>query len=852
MDDHVDPAADSLSLADLTLIDRVCRDFEERCRSGEPVLAETFLVDVPEDLQTPLLRELLWLEVDYRCRRGENPVANEYAKRFPGHQAMVVDVLRRAEVDAAIVDGDSTATRTEHRTSLSTETVEASRPMKFGRYSVLQELGQGGFGTVYLGRDEELQREVAIKIPRHDLFKSPEQARRFLEEARTAANLKHMGIVPIHDVGHDEAGVPFVVMEYLEGESLEAILDSGRLTFRQIAELMADVAEAVHYAHRQGIVHRDLKPSNIMIDARGRACITDFGLAERWEPGPDTSTEELPILAGTWQFIPPEVYAGSGVVRPEIDVYAMGVILYRALTGRYPYDAKNLLELERQIQAGRPPLPQELDPNIPEKLQRVCLKAIESPADRYESAQMLADELRRFLEGREVLARPRRYDVELRGKLQNHYAAIHSWREQNLISLSEMDRLLRPYWFLLYSDSPWPSLARLYPLEAIAIRLGGWLVLLSTLLWPWFYWPQLSPSMRIASVGFPTVALNGVGWLLRCLGSKRNARVFLGIGALLLPLFVAILLGELDLLRYEQGPEREYLPHFDEAGNLREWSYSNAQFTIASAAFLAYCLFLLRHFRGKIFAVWSAIGIYVFYTGCLALCGLKEWLHQDHVAWTVVCYFLPCLLLLAGSLAWDRLSRRGETAMLYAFFPVPLAVLMTLLAYYGSGEWLGVDIKTQLAYDSETANLWWMANGFVYGLAAVLCQRANAGFIRFWDTFFTTLVPISFLVPCNLLFDEGWRLIESLGDAPVTAYELLSGLTAIGFIVLGTIKNHASLSIPGLIGLSVVVFRFTERHFPNEDFWALSIALVGGAAMLGGVVSAVGRARSKERDAIRP
>ena len=842
MDDHVDSSDDGLSLESLLHIDRICTAFEKMSKSGQPESIERLLADAPQSLRPSLFRELLALEVDYRYCRGEQPVASDYLQRFPDHQAVVAYVLDRAKVERSSVGDVPETTSGSTDSSCLPDLVAISPGERIGRYTVLRELGHGGFGMVYLARDEELQREVAIKIPRRQRFSSEDDLEHFFEEARTAAHLKHGGIVPIHDVGRSQDGVPFVVMEYLEGQSLETTLASGQLTFRQIAEQMADVADSVHHAHQQGIVHRDLKPSNIVFDAQGKACITDFGLAERWQSGAGRSSPAPPVLAGTLRFIPPEVYSGTATIGPGIDVYALGVILYWALTGRYPFEASNLHELHEQIRIGLPPLPQEVNPNVPEKLQRICLMAIEDRHHRYESAHVLAEELRRFLDGREILARPRRYDVELRGKLQNHYAAIHTWREQNLISVAEMDRLLRPYWFLLQSDSPWASLARLYPLEAIGIRLGGWLVLLSTLLWPWFYWPLLETPARIASVGLPTLALNGVGWTLRYLGSRRNARIFLGTGALLLPLLIAIVLSEFHLVYLYQGVSWEIFAALEHT-----WEPSNAQFTIAAATFLVYCVFLLRHFPGKLFAIWLAVGVYVFYTGCLSLCGLKDWLNQEHVSRALVCYFVPCLLLLASSLVWDRLNHRVEAAMLYMFFPVPLVILMTLLGYYGSGEWLDVDIYSGAAFDNETINQWWMSNGLVYALTAMLCLRARAGYIRFWSTFFAVLVPISVLLPCNLLFDQGWPPISHVGNAPLRIYELLGGLAAIGFIVLGTMMNRATLTVPGLVGLAVAVFRFTSHHYPDHSSWPLCIALAGGATMLAGVLSAVLRAHLRDR-----
>ena len=307
-----------------------------------------------------------------------------------------------------------------------------------------------------------------------------------------------------------------------------------------------------------------------------------------------------------------------------------------------------------------------------------------------------------------------------------------------------------------------------------------------------------------------------------------------------------VVLQEFELLRFGKGPDRELFAGLDKA-----WSPSNAQFTVAGAAFLAYCAVLLRHLPGKVFASWLAIGIYVFYTGLLALCGLKEWINQEEVAWALACYFLPCLLLWAGSLARDRRNRRGEAAALYAFVPVPFVLLMTLLAYHGSVEWFHVDIKSTSALNNETINLWWMLNGLTYAFVAMLHLRCKKGFIRFWSTFFAVLVPISVLLPCNLLFDQGWPVINDLGGKPLRAYELLGGLAAIGFVVLGTMTNRITLSLPGLVGLAVVVFRFTARHYPDETTWPMCVALVGGVAMLAGVVSAVVRARSRERGSLR-
>ena len=148
-----------------------------------------------------------------------------------------------------------------------------------GRYAMQKWLGRGGFGDVYLAWDGQLHRSVAIKVPRRDRFRSTEEEDQFFEEARTAAQLKHSAIVAIHDVGRHTDGTPFVVMDYVEGRSLEQVLKSERPAFRRIAEIVAQVAEAVQYAHDRGIVHRDLKPANILLDTAGGFFYCFFRLA---------------------------------------------------------------------------------------------------------------------------------------------------------------------------------------------------------------------------------------------------------------------------------------------------------------------------------------------------------------------------------------------------------------------------------------------------------------------------------------------------------------------------------------------------------------------------------------------
>jgi len=717
-----------------------------------------------------------------------------------------------------------------------------------GRYAMQKWLGRGGFGDVYLAWDGQLHRSVAIKVPRRDRFRSTEEEDQFFEEARTAAQLKHSAIVAIHDVGRHTDGTPFVVMDYVEGRSLEQVLKSERPAFRRIAEIVAQVAEAVQYAHDRGIVHRDLKPANILLDTAGRPMITDFGLARRWEQ-PVAAAQPSTPLAGTLQFIGPEVLGDSGPVGPAADVYALGVTMYQAMAGRLPFEGSPA-EVIAKILHAQVPLPMAVRPEVPEPLQRICLKAMEArPEDRYDSARGLLEDLRRWLEGREVLARPRRYDAELYGKLTNHYTDIRTWHEQRLITLAEMDRLMRPYWFMMQEELPGRRLLRLLPWEALLIRLGGWFVLLGSLLWPVFYWEEVPTRLaRVLAVGLPALGLNLAGWAFHFGGGRANARIFLAIGAMLVPLLAAVVLCEYGWLYDYQTDALELLP----GQPLEEPSPfifpSNLQLTVAAGALVAYSLLLLRICGNRIFAICLGIGAYAFLTGLLLRCGLKHWVNHEQVARALVCYLVLCALFWPGSVAWAKRVGKRQAAWLFMFFPVPFVLLMTALGWYGSVEWFRD--KAESLTEDQTKNIWWIINGDVYWLAAILVLRSHAGFIRFWGAFFLFLVPVSLLLPTNLLFDQGFHVIGQLGDAPVTIYELLCCLFAVGLVVIGMKLSQATLAVPGLIGLGVVVFRVTWAHFDEYLSWPLAVTLGGAAAMMAAGVSWVLRYRLHRRTMI--
>ena len=270
----------------------------------------------------------------------------------------------------------------------------SDHPQRIGRYRIEKVLGKGGFGLVYLAHDEQLDRRVAVKVPHARLINRPEDAEPYLTEARTVAGLDHPHIVPVYDVGSSAEFPCYIVSKFIEGMDLATRIKQSRPDFASVAELVATVAEALHYAHKQGLVDRDVKPGNILLDQDNRPYVVDFGLALR-----EADVGKGPRYAGTPAYMSPEQVRGEGHrVDGRSDIYSLGAVLYELLTGRRTVSADTQQELLEQITSQEVKPPRQIDDRIPKELERICLKALAKRAsDRYTTALDMAEDLRHCL-----------------------------------------------------------------------------------------------------------------------------------------------------------------------------------------------------------------------------------------------------------------------------------------------------------------------------------------------------------------------------------------------------------------------------------------------------------------------
>lgn len=429
-----DAVFSNLSDAQLSRVHAAAEEFEKAFLKGDRPSIEAFLGEADVDIRPHILQELLSVELELRLRNGEAPCRSDYMGRFAEHQKQCDDVLSShsvptesiAPIDTVRLGGletdcpavgevasdlpagtpDSTAvpipdatrsydgTLREDVDRQDTDTLPAGMPSQFGRYRITQVLGSGGMGTVYRAHDEELGRDVALKVPDFAELRDGDHAReRFRREAKTMAAVEHPNLCPVYDVGEID-GRLYLTMACISGPTLhERITGGTAFDEAEVLSMMSRLARAVQHAHDSGVVHRDLKPANVMINERGEPIVMDFGLAQQSQVEATGTTQDGRIVGTPLYMAPEQVEGDQQQVGPRSDVYALGVILYHMLCGQPPFEGSALSILGRKASGASPPSPSELAA-VASDVEAIVLKAMAGDVDRrYQTAAEFADAL---------------------------------------------------------------------------------------------------------------------------------------------------------------------------------------------------------------------------------------------------------------------------------------------------------------------------------------------------------------------------------------------------------------------------------------------------------------------------
>jgi hypothetical protein len=687
---------------------------------------------------------------------------------------------------------------------------------EFDGFRTIERLGGGGMGEVFKLRDLKLDRLVAAKVIRRDRHVSL-AFRDFLQEARSMALFQDRRIVQIYEF-RPEADPPVIIMEFVDGFELGRVAPS--LEYRQRARIIEQVAEVIDHAHGLGIQHRDLKPSNVMLDSALAPKILDFGLS--------ASDPAHGHLRGTLPYISPEQLDPGRPIDARTDVYALGVILYELLCGTVPYSSADEVETIAAIREARPRLPVEIEPSVPEPLQAIALKAMESdPAARYQTAREMALDLQRYLDGRAVAARPGAYASALESRVRPHLEHIDEWQRLRLIYPHEAVHLKSAYHGLEVREEDWIVSSRELSYSQIALYLGAFFLLAGSLYYfavDRFYQNVKGLWAPFLVLGVPFLGLNAAAHYLYRKEHRAVAVAFYLGGVSLLPLFLLILFHQTGFLVV---PDRT-------PGQLFDTAVSNHQLQLTILVACAWSAFLAIRTRTIALSTVFTVLVFLMALAILSDFGLRSWIVDEPRRLDLLALHLAPLVIFYAALG--VVSERGKWPWfgrpLYLAAALTFVLVLELVAQEGKAfEHLGIQAKriwgTGVADPTLLDTLLAMAlNGVVMYFAALAVERHGSDVMMRASGLLFTLSPFAALKPLGYLCMTGsyWSKLN-----------WISLVLSVGSCLLAHQRQRRSFYYAGVINTGWALWVIAARNnWYDKDRWAIALVVSGLVALMTG------------------
>lgn len=693
-------------------------------------------------------------------------------------------------------------------------------PERLSGYRILRELGRGGMGRVFLASDERLGREVAVKTLAAAFRTDDSLRRRFLDEARAMARLAHPNVVRIYELGGD-AEEPHFVMEYIQGSPLTVA--ARPLDLRRRVEVFRRVVEAVEFLHRNGILHRDLKPANVLVDASLEPRLLDFGLAL---PIRDEERITRPgQLLGTPAYLSPEQASGAQQLDARSDVFALGAMLYEVLTGSLPFPATRLSDQLKAIREADPILPRKLAPDLPGALQNICMKALEKDtAERYPSAQAMADDLDRYLAGEPVLAEPRAYSRLLGGQRARHLQEIEAWHRDRLVTDGEYDSLRRSYDRLVERDDAWILESRRLSTSQVSLYLGAWLLVVAGAIVASLRVSGLSHWAAPAAIAMTAAAAGAWGIVLWRREERRIGVAFLLGLCALVPVATISFTTETGLLA-QQVAGREWIAGFPSEDGWKP--VTNAQLWWGLALSLPVSLWLRRFTRSSAFTMVAAVELALLCGATLMRMGLLEWLEHD--PGRVYLHLIPVALIFFGiAFLLERLRLPLDSRHFY-----PFAVGFTYIALSGVAllhepyqKWLA----SVAPWTRGQIEYLFLINAAIYAALQAICDRIPSPQMRSVAKAFRFVLPGHVLTSLLLLGLSAAEKPELRGEERLLEILLPSAAALVVFLSIP--KQMKNFFVSGLLFLAIGLVRLQRDLWRDQGAWPLLLLACGLSLMI--------------------